>query len=179
MHRENDGLNTMANSDDNKHPIGDDVCPGPGSSAQTFNRFEWPFYWLTQASGRYMATLERALRDIDLDVPTWRALMLLDGERARSVSYLANEAITKLSTMTRIVQRMVESGLVTTRPSAKDARVTEVVLTANGNRARILAWQAADTIFKRTFDGVDGAELDALGQNLAMLCRLLDQRNPQ
>lgn len=143
----------------------------------SFELQKWPFYWLTQASSRYLAVLEQTLREIDLDVPTWRALMLLGDGTPRSVSYLSKEAITKLSTMTRIVQRMQEAGLVRTHPSPSDARVTEVELTANGNRARILAWQSATKIFDRTFEGVPESRIDQMRRDLATLARLLSERH--
>jgi len=126
----------------------------------SFELQAWPFYWLTRAYGAYISKLEDELRDVELDIPRWRVLMLLEGQRARSVSYLSEEAITKLSTMTRIVGRMQDDGLVETRPRATDARVTEVLLTKHGRRARVLAWQKAGSIYEKVFEPMSKTEVD-------------------
>ncbi|MFC7291388.1 MarR family winged helix-turn-helix transcriptional regulator [Hirschia litorea] len=126
----------------------------------------WPFYWLTKAYGSYIAKMEDALHQVELDIPRWRVLMLLEGEKARSVSYLSQEAISKLSTMTRIVSRMENDGLVETRARASDARVREVLLTKNGRRARVLAWQKAEEIYKQSFSSMTRDEVDEFNRLL-------------
>lgn len=109
------------------------------------------------------------MREIELDIPRWRVLMLLEGTRARSVSYLSTEAIVKLSTMTRIVQRMEADGLVETRPRASDARVTEALLTGHGRRARVLALQRADLIFEKAFKAFSDADVRNFNQMLSLV----------
>lgn len=142
--------------------------PAKGTEANDQFQLEaWPFYWLTRANGQYLTVMESALREVELDIPRWRVLMLLEGEDTRSVSYLANEAISKLSTMTRIVARMEEDGLVETRPRASDARVTEVTLTRNGRRARALAWQQANRIYKLAFRDLSPEAITALNESLS------------
>ena len=143
------------------------IIPLPGHDG--FDLRKWPFYWLTQAYGSYLANLESTLKQIELDVPRWRVLMLLDGEEAQSMSYLATEAITKLSTMTKIIQRMQDDKLVQTRQRASDQRVTEVVLTGNGRRARVLARQQAEQIYERAFEGLSVEDLRHLNKLLTTL----------
>lgn len=142
-------------------------------SDEHFELHEWPFYWLTRAYGQYMSTLEKTLKVVGLDVPRWRVLMLLGGDRARSVSYLATEAITKLSTMTRIVQRMQDDGLVLSRPRESDQRVTEVLLTRKGHKARQLAIKQAEGIYNRSFDGFSMKQITSLNKTLQSLIQNL------
>lgn len=139
-----------------------------------FDLRNWPFYWITQAYGQYISNMERTLKNVELDIPRWRVLILLDGAHARSISYLSTQAITKLSTMTRIVQRMQEDGLVTTRQRASDQRVTEVLLTGNGRRARLLALQQAENTYARSFREIPGNDLKKLNQILSKICENLD-----
>ena len=134
-----------------------------------FDLENWPFYWITRAYGQYMSSLEQTLKSVELDIPRWRVLMLLQGARARSISYLSTEAITKLSTMTRIVQRMQDDGLVITRPRASDQRVTEVLLTGNGRRARLLALHQAETIYANSFNGLSASDLKQLNKLLSRI----------
>lgn len=140
------------------------------ASDAAFDVQSWPFYWITRANNAYLQVLERALKAGGLDVPGYRVLMLLHGRRARSVSYLAEEAIVKLPTMTRIVQRMEQEGLVETRPRASDNRVTEVLLTRRGGRARLSAQRAAFGVFAQAFEGVSE---DQIGTLNAVLSRVI------
>lgn len=136
-------------------------------SGAAFDVQSWPFYWLTRANNAYLRVLEDALKGSKLDVPRYRVLMLLHGKRARSVTYLAEEAIVKLPTMTRIVQRMEDDGLVETRPRASDNRVTEVLLTRRGGRARLRAQRAAFGVFAKAFEGVSEEQIGALNSVLS------------
>jgi len=153
---------TSSNSPHDEH-----IIPLPGHDG--FDLRKWPFYWLTQAYGGYIANLETTLKEIELDVPRWRVLMLLDGEQAQSTSFLATEAITKLSTMTKIIQRMQDDKLIETRQRKSDQRVTEVVLTGNGRRARVLARQQAEQIYERAFKDLSVKDMQHLNQLLTTL----------
>lgn len=129
----------------------------------------WPFYWLAQADGRYLRQLEIALKAVSLDVPRWRVLMSLHEKGCASVSEIAEHAISKLPTMTRIVQRMEADGLVTLRPRRSDARVTEVSLTALGVSAGRQAWQAARSVYAHAFRDMSQGEIDMLRMLLRKL----------
>jgi len=143
----------MSEASDNKKPQ---------KSTIPFDREKWPFYWMTKANGLYLATLEKSLKDSDLDIPSWRALMLLDGDDARSISFLAKESIIKLSTMTRIIQRMEKDELVIVRQRARDARVTEALLTPKGREARKVAWALAEDVMEKAFEGISTSDLQDL-----------------
>ena len=142
-----------------------------------FDLQSWPFYWITRSNNAYLRTLEKVLKRNQLDVPRWRVLMLLHCDRARSVTYLAKEAIIKLPTMTRIVQRMEQEGLVRTRASDSDNRVTEVLLTANGNRAQKKAKSAAFSVFDQAFEGISEQKILDLNKTLDRVLTNLGDQN--
>lgn len=141
----------------------------PEQTDRDFSFKSWPFYWLAQANGRYLRNMEVALKAIDLDIPSWRVLMSLHEEGCASVSEIADHAIVKLSTMTRIVQRMQAEGLVTCRQRESDARVTEVMLTSKGKAAGQQAWQAANRIYDNAFRSLNKADIEALSRLLRRL----------
>lgn len=146
-------------------------------SESEFDLRSWPFYWITRSNNAYLSTLEGVLKQNQLDVPQWRVLMLLHGDQARSVTYLAKEAIIKLSTMTRIVQRMGQEGLVKTRPWEDDNRVTEVVLTPKGDKARTRAQSAAFDVFAKAFEGISDRKIAALNKTLERVLSNLGDRD--
>ena len=90
-----------------------DAAPNPEAPQEDrFRKQDWPFYWITQVSARYMQVMEVRLKRIGLDVPSWRVLMCLHEDDWLSVSQIADYSIIKLNTATRIIQRMESQGLV-------------------------------------------------------------------
>ncbi len=136
-----------------------------------FNMEEWPFYWLTRFSGRYHQQMERALKPIGLDIPHWRVLMALRDRERLSVSEIADHAIAKLPTMTKIIKRMEADGLINCTPRATDQRVTEVSLTKQGLEASDKAWAAANSIYARAFENVTPKEIATLNRLLRTVTR--------
>jgi DNA-binding MarR family transcriptional regulator len=132
---------------------------------------DWPFYWLTRVVSLYLNHSEAQLKRIGLDVPTWRVLMFLGDRNSASVSELAERAIAKLSTMTKIIQRMQADGLVKCSPRESDARVTEVTLTPLGIDARAKSWDVAHRTYERAFGKIPAKETKAL---MATLARVFD-----
>lgn len=132
-----------------------------------FHRAEWPFYWIARVTGRYFQRMETALEQIGIDVPSYRVLMTLYEDHHVSVSAIADACVIKLSTATRIVQRMTADGLVVVRPSLSDRRVTEVSLTPKGEGLRHQAKAIAEGVLAQAFDGVSEAERQRLNRLLA------------
>jgi len=128
-----------------------------------------PLYWLARVAGRYRLDMERVLKPIGMDVPRWRVLAILSEHEPASISELCDHAVIRLSTMTRIVGRLVEAGLVTTRPRGSDARVTEVSLTDAGRTAAIDVHRLASRAFRHGFEDFSAGEVEQFN---AMLKRL-------
>jgi DNA-binding MarR family transcriptional regulator len=134
------------------------------SNAEHFDRREWPFFWMTQAVGRYLQRLEPALKRIHLDVSRWRVLMCLQRDEPTSVSEIAELAIVKLPTMTKILQRMQTDGLVSCEARASDGRVTEVSLTEQGVIAKQAAWTVANKLYVLAFRNISQNETRELNR---------------
>ena len=144
----------------------------PGTPA--FQVASYPFYLINRLASRYNAVIEAALRDIGLDIPSWRVLMILGEENPRGVREIAEAAVIPLSTMTRIVQRMAAANLVGSAPSLRDARVTEVSLTADGEAKLAEARQATSPTYHKVIRNLSAKDfaqlidlLDLLYTNLA------------
>ncbi len=132
----------------------------PGTTAFQVDRY--PFFLINRLASRYNATIEPRLRDIGLDIPNWRVLMILGEHAPRGVRDIAEAAVIPLSTMTRIVQRMAAAGLVTLTPSEADARVTMVALTATGESKLAEARQATSPIYQQVITGLSARDFDRL-----------------
>jgi DNA-binding MarR family transcriptional regulator len=143
-----------------------------------FQYSDWPFYWLTRVADRYLQHLEVALKAIGLDIPRWRVLMQLQGNNRPRISDIAEHAIVKLPTMTKILQRMEAEGLVISHVSKTDARVTEVMLTAQGRVARRKAWAEADRIYRCAFTDIKPEKIASLTAVLNQLFANLALQSP-
>jgi DNA-binding MarR family transcriptional regulator len=130
---------------------------------------QWPFYWVARLNGIYFSRLEGALKAVELDLPSWRVLSTLYEEECLSVSEIADHAIIKLSTMTKIIQRMQREGLVSCRPREGDGRVTEVLITDKGREAGHKAWDIADRIRRQAFSGITPSQQRQIVSVLRMI----------
>lgn len=127
----------------------------------------WPFYWISRVNARYVQVLERRLKPLDLDVPSWRVLISLYEEEYLSISEISELSTMRLNTTTKVVQRMIAEGLVSTRIRPTDGRVTEACLTEKGDRLRALALEEAKTIHDLSFADIPTEERAALNSALS------------
>ena len=137
-----------------------------------FNFRDWPFYWLARVDRQYHSVLERVLARISLDIPSWRVLMILHSIGTASVSEIAEHSIVKLSTMTKIIQRMEAEGFVSSAPAEHDRRVTMVTITAKGEEKGRAAWVESEKIKDRVFAGI---ALEDRDQMIGLLRKLSGQ----
>lgn len=131
-----------------------------------FQIADWPFYLITRTARRYEMELERALQRIDMDVPSWRAIMLVHEHSPSSVSEIAERAVIRLSTMTRVVQRLAKRRLVRLATRTADARVTEVFITAEGEQAVEQMRAVASRIYQAAFKDLNATDIGSLNSLL-------------
>jgi len=121
-----------------------------------------PFFQNVRMLARYTARMNAILKPAGLDVPKWRVLMLLNEGRPLTVSQIADEAVVNISTMAKIVIRMTDDGLVSTRTSSNDARSTDVLITDRGERALEAVRDKVNYLFKEALRGLTKAEVQLL-----------------
>jgi DNA-binding MarR family transcriptional regulator len=83
-----------------------------------------------------------------------------------SVGDIADNGVLKLSTATKVVQRLRDEGLVKLQRSKADARVTEVEATPAGRRAVTVIRRTASQLYKSAFRGITAPEIEALNSAL-------------
>lgn len=125
-----------------------------------------PFFLLSRLSNRYVQDLDRVLKTIEMDVPGWRTLMIVAEQEPRSVSEISDLSCIRLSTMTRVVQRLVQQDLVRVQQRAEDGRKTDVYLTPAGRAACKRVKGIAAAVYER-------ALADFTDTDVAHLCELL------
>ena len=132
----------------------------PGSSS--FRLSDFLFYRLNRLLGRYAFVMDSVLKPLSLDQPRWRVLMVLGAQGTCRVSDIAELAIMKLSTITRIVQRMHRDGLVEVIRRPTDNRVTEVSLTEKGHSLHTKVKTVASRVFQQAISGLSMTEISLI-----------------
>ncbi len=127
-----------------------------------FDVEEWPFYQVSQLVGLYYLRLDSVLKPLGIDASRWRVLMTLATGKANTVTRIAEEAVTKTSTMAKTIQRMAAEGLVETGTSSKDARLVEVVLTPAGRALLAKIRHKVGKLSREAFETITDDELQAL-----------------
>lgn len=121
-----------------------------------------PFFHLARLVGLYQIRMDTYLKPIGMDVPRWRVLAILHEQGCVPISRIAELAVIRISTMTKLVYRMENEGLTSTAISGQDGRVTEVQLTEKGQQAYAEVRSIASLIFSRAFHNFDDDEIQAL-----------------
>ena len=145
------------------------ILGDPGTPA--FRVEKYPFFLLNRLVGRYNGVIEPRLREIGLDIPYWRVLMILGERNPRGVRDIASAAVIPLSTMTRIIQRMAAAQLVSLSESAEDARVTQVSLLPLGETKLTEARSVTAPVYAGIICGLSERDFDRL---VSLLERLHD-----
>jgi len=138
-------------------------CDGPPSTSTA------PPPSLGQLVGRVEHRLRREIEQaLGLDGPNldqWRALDLLADGDGHSMSEIAAHVMVPAPTLTKIVDRLVESALVYRRPDERDRRRILVFLSERG---RELHRQLAPQVQR-----IEGELVGQLGQDAPHLMHLL------
>jgi MarR family transcriptional regulator, organic hydroperoxide resistance regulator len=128
--------------------------------AANFLLEDYPLYNLNRTSATYISKMSDVLKSINMDQPRWRILMLLNDKNPSNVSELSRRSVTKLSTITRIIIRMEDKGLVKRTTCPVDARVTQVHLTKDGQALLDSLHNVASRIYERAFIGIDNQQIE-------------------
>jgi len=135
----------------------------------SFKLDDYPFYLMTRTMGEYYGILEEVLKTAGVDQPRWRALMILGEQNPCRIGDIARGSVIKLSTMTRIIQRMQKEGLVTATPNPDDNRVSEVHLTDMGTEKLAKIKSVASKVFQKAIEGLDEERHKQLLETLRIL----------
>ena len=99
--------------------------------------------------------------------------MILHEKSPSTISEIADRALMKLSTMTRVAQRLEKDSLVKLAPNKRDARSTDVHITDGGESAVDKIRAIASRTFRRATEDLSAKELKTLNSLLTRLSEAL------
>lgn len=95
---------------------------------------DYLLYLLARASSEVSAQFHDRLKTHGLQVAEWRVLASLSDGDGMTVGEIAAHALQRQPTMTKIIDRMAETGLVERRQDADDRRKVRIFITREGQR---------------------------------------------
>ncbi|WP_367104148.1 MarR family winged helix-turn-helix transcriptional regulator [uncultured Psychrobacter sp.] len=140
-------------------------------NSEQFDYQKFPFYWIARVESLYTQEMEKTLKKVGMDASRWRVGLLLRRHTELTISEIANEALMKIPTITKIVQRMEKEGLVTVYKQKSDGRVRLVQLTAQGLSQVNMIVEATAPMFEDVFASFSTAEIETF---LELSKRLFD-----
>lgn len=127
---------------------------------------------LAQASQLISSQFHVVARQHGFSVSEWRALASLAGGLPVSIGELAQRAVSKQPTLTRLLDRVEAKGYVERLPHGSDRRVTLVRITPAGSRAVERLMALAREHEQRFLEPFGLARADALKDSLRQMIRL-------
>lgn len=144
-------------------------------ASENFEVNSFPLYWVARLNAKYGMAMEKKLKAVGMDVSRWRVAMLLHEHDELSMSQIADHAIAKLPTITKIVYRLQDEGIVTVRVSESDGRVSMVRLTDKGHENIQAVNATTQKLFKRLFQGLSEAQIQRLNGTLQHMVNNLSE----
>lgn len=148
---------------------------GPASAG--FALDDYLLYNLVRAAAVYNDEMAAALKSFGLSTTEWRILMLLNDKSPSSVGDLSRRSVTKAPTLTRMLTRMENEGLVKRTSPAGDRRFVDVTMTPKAARRLRQVQEIGQRVFERACENVSASEIAAATDILKRLRANL-QRSP-
>lgn len=105
----------------------------------------------------------------------YRIMTVLRETDTASIGFIADAALIKRPTVSRILDRMLEQGLVTSQPNVEDNRITDVTLTPAGQEMLTKLTPIVNRQFLRAMEGVSNNDLSQLVRILQKIGRNLSK----
>jgi DNA-binding MarR family transcriptional regulator len=126
-------------------------------------------YRLYRVTNRLNAKLLSRLKSIRINPSQWRVLSVLKAYGVLNIGQIADLTLMEQPTVSRVVAQLEGKGGVSRRPSAADARVTEVALTPKGVEAFEHIIPTALRHQQLAFEGFSAKELETLKKLLSKI----------
>jgi DNA-binding MarR family transcriptional regulator len=123
---------------------------------------DYPMHYFAAIQRQNQLNLARALRDIGVSVPMWRALSALRHKDGQTIGELAQLTVLDRSSLGRLLDEMACDRLVEREPLPDDRRALLVSLSAKGHRAFEAARTIARRHYRKVFDGITPEEFETL-----------------
>lgn len=138
-------------------------------TSEAFRLSSSPFYLIAHTDFNYHENMEAVLATRGISRSIYRILTVLRDYKPCRMTDLADMALIKRTTVSRIVNSMVEDRLVETEQSSVDSRATEVRLSPEGRALLDTLTPLVAPLFDHATRGLDHQELQRLVATLQII----------
>ena len=117
---------------------------------------------------------QKLLRESGLTAPQLLVMRAIEKEGQPATSTLARHIVVSQATVTRIIDRLEQAGLVRREKSSSDKRVVNVSLTQSGKDKLSAAPEPLQAEFLRRFRTLEGWEQEMLKSALMRVASMMD-----
>lgn len=142
--------------------------PSGGAISSGVSR-EAPEYYLAALNRQNRENMNAALRPFGLKIADWRLLHCLDGVPSLTINDLADLTVIDRSVASRLIDRLIERGLLCKSASDADRRFAQISLTGDGRRKLRDADPAVGDLRAQLFSGLSEVERDEFLRVLQLL----------
>lgn len=121
-----------------------------------------PLYNLNRTSATYIDAMSSGLKTAHMNQTQWRVLAILGDNDNSTVSDIARRGVIKISTLTRMLERMERDKLLNRKPKKEDKRIVQVKLTPKGRKALQTALKINKKVYDKAFEGINQQDIDLL-----------------
>lgn len=146
---------------------------GPGAG-DSFDLARFLPYLINRAGVRLATAFAREIAPLDVTLQEWRVLAALAASGPQRLSDLAALTSIDISTLSRLVDRMVRRDLVSRGRSDGDRRAVRLALSPNGRRTTQSIIPLAHHYERTALAGFDAGEAEALRAMLRRVYANLD-----
>lgn len=144
-------------------------------ASEDFHLQDYPFYLLSMIDHHYGVAMESVLSKMKMERIQWQLLLVLRERNPSSISELSEKSGRKLSTVSRIIERMRQDKLISTSARKSDNRITDVYLNEAGLSALDKVLSAASKQYRRAIRGFNEDEIRTLRDQLQRVLGNLDR----
>lgn len=134
-----------------------------------FDLEEFPYYLISQVHALYINKIDNSLKKHGLDNSRRRILLAASTRQDASISDLAEMALIKIPTTTKIIYRLKDEGYIETSLCENDNRVTRVALTKLGHEMVIKINEITSLLFNDSFSGLKPSDIKRLNESLRVI----------
>lgn len=123
---------------------------------------DYPMHYFAAIQRQNQLNLSRALREIGVSVPMWRALSALRHRDGQTIGELAQLTVLDRSSLGRLLDDMARERLVEREPLPDDRRALVVSLSAKGRKVFETTLPVVQLFYRDVFKGVTPEEFETL-----------------
>lgn len=146
-------------------------------SNKSFDLNAYPFHLIGIVDRLYAEDIDSMLLSHSIDRSKRRVLGALKAKNPSSISEISNLTSIKVSTISKLVERMRVEGLVATAPRELDNRITDVFMTEAGMEAMNTVSRLTSKQYRRALEGLSDREVSKFCETLHHILKNL-RRSP-